>query len=86
MTKLSDIQAQLKKQARPQEESEPKSTLTPTPKSREGKAHIGAYLDPDFRKSIRMVQAQTDRDMQELISEALNDLFRKYNVPVVDRE
>jgi hypothetical protein len=50
---------------------------------RAGKVHLGAYLDPEFRKSFRMVQAQTDKDMQELIAEAFNDLFRKYNVPVI---
>lgn len=50
---------------------------------RAGKVHLGAYLNPEFRKSFRMVQAQTDKDMQELIAEAFNDLFRKYNVPVV---
>jgi hypothetical protein len=55
-------------------------------KSRAGKAHIGAYLDMNFRRSLRMVQAQTDKDMQQLIADALNDLFRKYNVPVVDEE
>lgn len=50
---------------------------------RETRAHVGAYLDPGFRRSLRMVQAQTDKDIQELLAEALNDLFRKYNVSVV---
>jgi hypothetical protein len=54
--------------------------------SRKGKTHIGAYLDPAFRKSLRMVQAKTDDDMQALIAQALNDLFRKHNVPVVGQE
>jgi hypothetical protein len=53
-------------------------------KGRAGKVHLGAYLHPDFRKGFRMVQAQTDKDMQELIAEAFNELFRKYKVPVVD--
>jgi hypothetical protein len=55
-------------------------------KSRAGKAHIGAYLDMNFRRGLRMVQAQTDKDMQQLIADALNDMFRKYNVPVVEEE
>jgi len=54
--------------------------------SREGKIHIGAYLNPDFKRSLRMVQAQTGKDMQELIALALNDLFRGHNVPVIDQE
>jgi len=47
---------------------------------REGKVHIGAYLDPEFRRALRMVQAQTDKDLQELLAEALKDLFVKHNV------
>ena len=88
-SKLGDIQAQLERAAgrsagsvaAPAEKPVGKE---PSGSSREGKAHIGAYLDPGFRKSIRMVQAQTDHDLQELLAEALNDLFRKYNVPVID--
>jgi hypothetical protein len=84
MSKMSEVRAQLEKQAKPQEpESKSKSG---TVKGRDGKIHLGAYLDPAFRKSLRMVQAQTDCDMQELLAEALNDLFRKYNVPVIDQD
>lgn len=54
--------------------------------SREGKLHIGAYLHPDFKRSLRMVQAQTGMDMQALIALALNDLFRGHNVPVIDQD
>src|SRR5271166_5933414 len=52
--------------------------------SREGKTHIGAYLHPDFKRSLRLVQAQTGKDMQALIAQALNDLFRDHNVTVID--
>jgi hypothetical protein len=55
------------------------------PSSREGKVHIGAYLHPDFKSSLRLVQAQTGKDIQALLSQALNELFRAYNVPVVDQ-
>jgi hypothetical protein len=48
--------------------------------SRRARAHIGAYLDIDFRRRLRMVQAQTDRDIQSILAEALNDLFKKYHV------
>ncbi len=54
--------------------------------SREGKIHIGAYLHPDFKRSLRLVQAQTGEDVQSLIATALNDLFRAHNVPVIDQE
>jgi hypothetical protein len=51
---------------------------------REGKTHIGAYLDLGYRRGLRLVQAQTDKDLQQLLAEALNDLFRKYNVTTVN--
>ena len=54
--------------------------------SREGKIHIGAYLHPDFKRSLRMVQAQTGLDIQALLAVALNDLFRGHNVPVIDND
>ena len=53
-------------------------------KGREGKVHIGAYLNADFKKSLMLVRAQTGQDVQTLIAQALNDLFRAHNVPVVD--
>jgi hypothetical protein len=54
--------------------------------SREGKVHVGGYFHPQVKKSLRMIQLQTDQDLQTLILQALNDLFRAYNVPVVDQE
>jgi len=52
--------------------------------SREGKTPITAYLSPDFKRSLRLIQAKREVSVQELIAEALNDLFDKHNVPTVD--
>jgi nicotinamide mononucleotide (NMN) deamidase PncC len=88
-SKASAIQEQLERAQGKRAAPEPVAAsgrATPRAKKAEGRAgkvHLGAYLDPDFRKSLRMVQAQTDKDMQELMAEAFNDLFRKYKVPVV---
>jgi hypothetical protein len=55
--------------------------------SRSGKIHVGAWLSPDFKTSLRMVQIKTaksgERGFQDLVAEALNDLFAKYDVPTV---
>lgn len=51
--------------------------------SREGKTNITAYLSPDYKASLRLIQARTGGSLQGLIAEALNDLFRKYDVPTV---
>ena len=52
--------------------------------SRKGQIHIGAYLHPGFKTSIRLVQAQTGMDIQTLLAHALNELFRAHKVPVVE--
>jgi hypothetical protein len=55
-------------------------------KVREGKVHVGAYLPEGFRRSVRLVQAETGEDTQTLLARALNDLFKAHNVPVIDQE
>ena len=57
-----------------------------TAPSRVGKVHVGAYLPTDFKRSLLLVRAQTGLDVQTLIAQALNDLFRAHNVPVVDHK
>jgi hypothetical protein len=54
--------------------------------SREGKTNITAYLSPDFKASLRLIQAHTGKSLQTLIAESLNDLFAKYNVPTVRQD
>jgi hypothetical protein len=88
MSKINAIQAQLERAA---SLTPPKAANTSTAPSsaartasREGKTHIGAYLSPGFKSSLRLVQAQTGEDTQTLIARALNELFRSHKVPVVD--
>jgi hypothetical protein len=99
-SKMADIQRQLERATGRAGVSlvptaaapEPTSAPSPAPKpvntkapSRAGKIHIGAYLHPDFKASLRLVQAQTGKDIQALLGQALNELFRAHNVPVVDQ-
>jgi hypothetical protein len=97
MSKVSALQASLEKTSGKgasivQSPAPAVASPVPAPRavykapSREGKIHIGAYLHPDFKRSLRLVQAQTGEDVQTLIVRALNDLFRSHNVPVVDQE
>lgn len=95
MSRMADIQRQLEKTSSGRVTPLPVSDATPAPKpkversavapSREGKVHIGAYLNPDFKRGLRMVQAITGDDIQALLARALNDLFRAHSVPVVDQ-
>ncbi len=98
MTKASALQAALSAKAgktAPAERPEAQTAApaaVPTrqaqvrPSSREGKVNISAYLDPAYKRGLRMVQAINDRSLEELLAEALNDLFAKHNVPQVRQE
>jgi hypothetical protein len=73
----------------------PAPTLTPHPAeepaaapykapSRAGKLHLSAWLSPDYKSSLRAIQMkEPNKSLQDLFSEALNDLFQKYNVPTI---
>lgn len=50
---------------------------------RAGCVHIGAWLDPQFRRNLRRIQAETDQPIQTLVALALNDLFAKHGLPPV---
>jgi len=97
MSKFTAIQQQLEQASGRKAALAPVASPPPVPAnetpaktykapSRDGKTHIGAYLHPDFKRSLRLVQAQTGEDVQSLIAKALNDLFRAHNVPVIDQE
>ena len=49
---------------------------------RVGKVNVTGYFDPTVKQSLRLVQAKhPGKTVQDLLAEALNDLFAKYNVP-----
>jgi hypothetical protein len=58
------------------------------PPSRAEQINISAWLPKDFKKSIRLVQARRPENssLQDLMAEAFNDLFSKYNVPTVNQD
>jgi hypothetical protein len=68
--------------------STPTTTRTGKPPSRAEQINISAWLHKDFKKSIRLVQAKRldNSSLQDLMAEAFNDLFSKYNVPTVNQE
>lgn len=63
--------------------SEPKRTTT-VAASRQGLQNIAFYALPQYKRGLRLVQAKTGCNMQSLMTEALNDLFRKHGVPALD--
>jgi hypothetical protein len=51
--------------------------------SRAGKKPITGFFDPEVSRQIKKVALDQDKTMQELLQEALNDLFRKYDLPPI---
>jgi hypothetical protein len=50
--------------------------------TREGRVMVSGWLPIEARSSFRLIQAKHPKKlMQDLIVEAVNDLFAKYNVP-----
>ena|ERR1039458_2340823 len=92
-TKLANLQSALEARTRgpaPVAVRAPAPLQAPPPPtagykapSREGKTNITAYLSPDYKASLRLIQARANKSLQALLAEALNDLFSKYDVPVI---
>ena len=52
----------------------------PTAASRQGRRHVGAYVDQDTARQLRVLAAQEDTSTQALIVEAIGLLFRSRGV------
>jgi len=51
--------------------------------SREGKSNVTGYFPPAVKKQLRILAADRDTTIQDLLAEALNDLFAKYGKPEI---
>ena len=52
--------------------------------SRAGKKALIGYFDPNVSKQLKQMMLDHDRaSVQELLREALNDLFQKYKKPTI---
>jgi hypothetical protein len=71
-------------------EREPANVNPPAARqpSRAGQVNISAWMDANFKASLRLVQARKggSASLQDLMAEALNDLFTKYDVPTIRHE
>lgn len=61
--------------------TKPDRQPSPRTRTRIGKINVSAWLNEDVQYSLRMVQAKGGGKIQDVIVEALNDIFAKYNVP-----
>jgi hypothetical protein len=54
---------------------------TALPPSRRGKKALTGYFDPEVLKQLKVLAAAEDKTMQSLMTEAINELFKKYGRP-----
>lgn len=55
----------------------------PAAKPDSGTRLIGAHFPPAVHRQLRAIAATEDRSMRSLVSEALNDLFSKRQLPPI---
>lgn len=61
----------------PASEATRKQAKKQTKTGREGRQFIAAHVLPDAAKQFKLLAVQQDKDVQELLVEAINDLFAK---------
>jgi hypothetical protein len=51
--------------------------------SREGKKPVTGFFSPEVSRQLKMLGLNQEKTVQELVREALNDLFHKYDLPPI---
>ena len=72
LEKASEVQASL-----PANTKTSKRAREKTKTGREGRQFIAGHVMPDAAKQFKLLAVQQDKDVQELLIEAINDLFAK---------
>lgn len=44
---------------------------------------VAGYFDPEVRRQLKIMMAERDTTLQELLREAINDLFAKHGRPEI---
>ena len=50
---------------------------------RADKVNVTGYFPPAVKKQLRLLSAEQDKTMQQILAEALNDVFAKYGKPEI---
>lgn len=68
--------------SKPRAAKVPVPSVNPAP-SRIGKKALIGYFDPGVSKQLKQMALNNDSSVQELLREALNDLFEKHKKPAI---
>ena len=84
----TDLAELLKKNGQLEPEPEPEPTEEPKRKSpvapsREGKVVMHAHFSKEAHNQMRILAIETDKNIQELLVDAVNALFTMHNKPPI---
>ncbi len=80
MTSKGDLRAaMLRKRRRTAEPPPPRDSRS----GRAGKSNVTGYFDPEVKRQLRIMAAEHDSTIQDLLGEALNELFAKHGKPEI---
>ena len=81
---LHDAGASAATKAKAQEQpAQPAIAPSPRPPSRKGQRAVTTYTNPEAHKQLRLLSIETGDSLQELMTEALNELFRKHGKSLI---
>jgi hypothetical protein len=67
----------------PQEEEREAVQAVQKPPSRKGKKIVAGHFDPAVTKQLKLIGIETDRSLQDMLAEAINDFFQKQGKPPI---
>ena len=65
------------------EDRTPKQTDTKVAPSRRGKRHISGYFQPEVLKQVKIICAEEEKTVNQVLAEALNALFINKGKPPI---
>ena len=65
------------------EDTTPKKNDTKVPPSRRGKRHISGYFEPEVLRQVKIICAEEDMTVNEVLADALNALFVNKGKPPI---
>ena len=51
--------------------------------SRRGKKNISGYFSPEVHRQLRVIAAEEDKNLQQILGDALNELFERRGKPPI---
>jgi hypothetical protein len=82
------MKASLKQLVREQEpQTPPEQSAPPAPRTsrtaatRTDTRQVSAHFSPDVARTVKLIAVEQDKDVQEVLAEALNMLFSRYGKP-----